>query len=165
MSLMVAMHTSPNRVTSSHVAPVSRVTVATSTAIATINETGPFTSIYFSICCTRTTLPKFAIVVLMVFHLCALWFVLHCDMCQTKGSDLCYNVSGLWICAVWYFKFKSIICIWICADSAMWVRASTSVDANLSYILHEKSYFFYFTYLFLQNIHISPSIIHYILYK
>ena len=31
------------------------------------------------------------------------------------------------------------------------IRASTSVDANLSSILHKKSYIFYFTHSFLQN--------------
>ena len=120
MSLMVAVHTSPNCVASSHVASVPRVAVAT--AIATINGTRPFTNVCLSICCTLQLYQfKFAMIVLMVFHLCALWFVLHCDMCQTKGLDLCYSVSGLWICVVWYFKFKSIIYVWICADSAMWV--------------------------------------------
>ena len=118
MSLMVATHTSPNRATNSHVASVPRVAVATTTAIATatamINRTRPFISICLSICCVLQLYQfKFAIVVLMVFHLCALWFVLHCDMC--------YNVSGLWICAMRYFKFISIIYVWICADSAMWV--------------------------------------------
>ena len=39
------------------------------------------------------------------------------------------------------------------------LRASTSMDVNLSSILHKKSYFFYFTHLFLQNIHINSSII------
>ena len=40
------------------------------------------------------------------------------------------------------------------------LRAITSVDANLPSILHKKNYFFYFTHLFLQNTHISLSILH-----
>ena len=45
------------------------------------------------------------------------------------------------------------------------LRASTSVDANFSSILHKKSYFFYFTYQFLQNTHISLSSLHIYLKK
>ena len=40
------------------------------------------------------------------------------------------------------------------------LRASTWLDANFSSILYEKIYFFYFIYLFLQNTHISLSILH-----
>ena len=40
------------------------------------------------------------------------------------------------------------------------MQLSSSLDANLSSILHKKSYFFYLTHLFLQNTHISLSILH-----
>ena len=40
------------------------------------------------------------------------------------------------------------------------LRASTLVDANFLSILHQKNYFFYFTHSFLQNTHISLSILH-----
>ena len=40
------------------------------------------------------------------------------------------------------------------------VRAITSVGVNFPSILHKKSYFFYFTHSFLQNTHISLSILH-----
>ena len=50
MSLMVAMHTNPNRIASSHVASMPRVAIATATA--TINGTRPFTNVCLSICCT-----------------------------------------------------------------------------------------------------------------
>ena len=39
-------------------------------------------------------------------------------------------------------------------------RASTSVRLNFLSILHEKTYFFYFTHPLLQNTHISLSILH-----
>ena len=66
---MVAMHSSPNRAASSHVASVPRVAVAT----ATINGTRQFTNICLSICYTQQLYRfKFAIVVLLVSHLCAL---------------------------------------------------------------------------------------------
>ena len=45
------------------------------------------------------------------------------------------------------------------------LRASTLAHVNLSSISHGKSYFFYFTHLFLHNTHISLSIIQDILYK
>ena len=68
---MVAMHSSPNRAASSHVASVPRVAVATATA--TINGTRQFTNICLSICYTQQLYRfKFAIVVLLVSHLCAL---------------------------------------------------------------------------------------------
>ena len=34
------------------------------------------------------------------------------------------------------------------------------MGANFPYILHKRTYFFYFTHLILQNIHINLSIIH-----
>ena len=40
------------------------------------------------------------------------------------------------------------------------VRASTLVRLNFLSILHEKTYFFYFTHPLLQNTHISLSILH-----
>ena len=42
----------------------------------------------------------------------------------------------------------------------MGIRAITSVGVNFPSILHKKSYFFYFTHSFLQNTHISLSILH-----
>ena len=39
-------------------------------------------------------------------------------------------------------------------------RASISVWGNFLFILHEKTYFFYFTHPLLQNTHISLSILH-----
>ena len=45
------------------------------------------------------------------------------------------------------------------------LRASTLVDANFLSILHQKNYFFYFTHSFLQNTHISLSILHIYLIK
>ena len=39
-------------------------------------------------------------------------------------------------------------------------RVITLFDANFLSILYKKNYFFYFIYLFLQNIHISLSILH-----
>ena len=72
---MVAVHTNPYRVASSHVASVPQVAVATAMATRAI------TNVCLSIGCTLQLYQfKFAITVLMVFHLCALWFVLHCDM-------------------------------------------------------------------------------------
>ena len=54
-------------------------------------------------------------------------------------------------CYLKFFNVKSLVDL----------RVSTSVDANFYSILHEKTYFFfYFTYLFLQNTHISLSILH-----
>ena len=40
------------------------------------------------------------------------------------------------------------------------LRASTSVRLNFLFILHEKTYFFYFTHPLLQNTYISLSILH-----
>ena len=40
------------------------------------------------------------------------------------------------------------------------LRATASVCANFLSILQEKTYFFYFTHLLLQNTHISLSILH-----
>ena len=40
------------------------------------------------------------------------------------------------------------------------IKSTTSVDANFPSILHIKNYFFYFTHPFLQNTHISLSILH-----
>ena len=40
------------------------------------------------------------------------------------------------------------------------IRATTSIHANFLSILQEKTYFFYFTHLLLQNTHISLSILH-----
>ena len=45
------------------------------------------------------------------------------------------------------------------------LRAFTSVDVNFPSILHKKTYFLYFTHSFLQNIHISLSILHLLLFK
>ena len=45
------------------------------------------------------------------------------------------------------------------------VRAITSVGVNFPSILHKKGYFFYFTHSFLQNTHISLSILHIYLIK
>ena len=45
------------------------------------------------------------------------------------------------------------------------LRATTSVRVNFLSILQEKTYFFYFTHPFLQNIHISLSILHIYLIK
>ena len=41
------------------------------------------------------------------------------------------------------------------------LRASTSVRLNFLFILHEKTYFFYFTHPLLQNTYISLSILHF----
>ena len=40
------------------------------------------------------------------------------------------------------------------------LRSITSVGVNFPSILHQKNYFFYFTYSFLQNTHINLSILH-----
>ena len=40
------------------------------------------------------------------------------------------------------------------------IRVTTSVRLNFLSILQEKTYFFYFTYPLLQNIHISLFILH-----
>ena len=41
------------------------------------------------------------------------------------------------------------------------LRASTLVCLNFLFILHEKTYFFYFTHPLLQNTYISLSILHF----
>ena len=61
-------------------------------------------------------------------------------------------------------------CIAICLDifyhqntkniSLSGLRATALVDANFPSILHNKSYFFYFTHTFLQNTNVSLSILH-----
>ena len=45
------------------------------------------------------------------------------------------------------------------------IRAFTSVHANFLSILQEKTYFFYFTHLLLQNTYINLSILHIYLIK
>ena len=52
------------------------------------------------------------------------------------------------------------MCDWIELVYVHDLRAISSVDANLSSILHKKSYFLYFTHSFLQNTCISLSILH-----
>ena len=66
-----------------------------------------------------------------------------------------------------FVNLENIAVIWTNAyeQHLTLFRASTPAHVNFSSILHGKSYFFYFTHLFLQNTRISSSIIQDILYK